>query len=145
MRVVSLVYSVCVCVLLVRSIAGFFAVLVVVALLRAWVGLGLVVGGNVYVSALVAGRLLQSCVGAVPGAQLALVIRCGGLGWGKLCQVSRRRLPMVLVGMMGLRGVGVAWRVFRFLVALGPGIPFYWLGLWSFFVQGPDSLEMVCL
>ena len=22
---------------------------------------------------------------------------------------------------------------------------FFWLGLWSFFVQGPDSLEMACL
>ena len=145
MRVVSLVYSVYVCVLLVRPIAGFFAVLVVVALLRVWVGLSLVVGGFVLVSVMVAGRLLQSCVGAVPGAQLALVIRCGGLGWGWLCRVSRRRLPMVLVVMVGLRGVEVAWHVFRFLIALGPGIPFYWLGLWSFFVQGPDSLEMACL
>ena len=95
---------------------------------------------------MVAGRLLQSCVGAVPDAQIALVIRCGGLGWGWSCRVyRRRRLPMVLVGMVGLRGVEVAWRVSRFLIALGPGIPFYWLGLWSFFVQGPDSLEMACL
>ena len=39
-----------------RSIAGFFAVLVVVALLRVWVGLGLVVvGGVVEVSVMVAG------------------------------------------------------------------------------------------
>ena len=45
-------------------------------------GLGLVVGGFVLVSVMVAGRLLQSCMGAVPGAQLALVVRCGGLGWG---------------------------------------------------------------
>ena len=71
-----------VCVLLARSIAGFFAVLVIVALLRVWVGLGLIVGGFVWVSAMVAERLLQSCVGAVLGAQLALVIRIGGLGWG---------------------------------------------------------------
>ncbi len=40
--------------LLVRSIAGFFAVLVVVALLRVWVRLGLIVGGFVWVSAMVA-------------------------------------------------------------------------------------------
>ena len=31
---------------------------------------------------------------------------------------------MVLVVMVGLRSVEVAWRVFRFLIALGPGIPF---------------------
>ena len=145
MRAVSLVYSVYLCVLLVRSVAGFFAVLVVVVLLRAWVGLGLVVGDFVWVSAMVVGRLLRSCVGAVPGVQLALAVRCGGLGWGWLCRVSRRRLPMVLVVMVGLRGVEVAWHVFRFLIALGPGIPFYWLGLWSLFVQGPDSLGMACL
>ncbi len=71
-----------VCVLLAQSIAGFFAVLVVVALLRVWVDLGLVVGGFVWVSAMVAGKLLQSCVGPVLGAQVALVIRCGGLEWG---------------------------------------------------------------
>ena len=85
---------------------------------------------------MVAGKLLQSCV---------LVIRFGGLGWDWLCRVSRRHLPMVLVVMVGLRSVGVAWRVIRFLIALGPGIPFYWLGLWSFFVQVPDSLGMACL
>ena len=94
---------------------------------------------------IVAGGALQSCAGAVLGAQLALVIRCGVLGWGRLCRVSRRRLPMVLVVMVGLRGVGEACHVFRLLVALGLGIPFYWFGLWSFFVQGPDSLEMACL
>ncbi len=77
---------------------------------------------------MVAGGMLQSCVGAVPGAQLVLVIPFGGLGWGWLCRVSRRRLPMVLVGMVGLRGVEVAWRVFRFLIAPGPGIPFYLFG-----------------
>ena len=76
-------------------------------------------------------------MGAVPGVQLALVVRCGGLGWGDLCQVYRSRLPMVLVVIVGLRSVEVAWRVFRFLIALGPGIPFYWLGLWSFFCAGP--------
>ena len=74
-----------VCKLLVRSIAGFFAVLVVVALLRVWVGLGLIVGDFVWVSAMVAEGWLQSYVGALPGAQLALVVRCGGLGWGWLC------------------------------------------------------------
>ncbi len=47
--------------------------------------------------------------------------------------------------MVGLRGVEVAWRMFRFLIELGPGIPFSLFGLWSFFVQGPDSLEMACL
>ena len=45
----------------------------------------------------------------------------------------------------GAEGRGVAWRMFRFLIALDPGIPLYWLGLWSLFVQGPDSLEMACL
>jgi hypothetical protein len=83
---------------------------------------------------MVARELLQSIVGAVPGAQLALVIRCGGFLGGRLCRVSRRRLPMDLVVMVGLRGVGEAWSVFRLQVALGPGIPFYWFGLWSYFV-----------
>ena len=100
------------------------------------------------------------CVGLGGGCRGNATVMCGGCAWCSVSfgdslwrfgvglvvsSISSSSPHMVLVGTVGLRGVEVACRVFRFLIALGPGIPSYWLGLWSFFVQGPDSLEMACL